>query len=215
VLKEMKNKNKTAPSVTSGTVGKARVVHIASGMGVANAARAATVLCERYSPTHVVSFGICGAYPGSGLAMGDIVMAEKEVYADTGLILVDGFHGVDAIGIELLKKGGRKFYNEFPLDVGFRKRTLKVIDNVSTGVFATVNATSGTMKRAKEIRLRSGAICENMEGAAVAHVCAGYGVPVLELRGISNILPGRKGWDKEGAAENCQKALIKLLGSFA
>jgi futalosine hydrolase len=210
-LKEIKNERNISPSFTSGRIGNSRVVHVASGMGVANAAHAATVLCERFSPARIVVFGIGGAYPGSGLGMGDLVLAEKEVYADTGLLMSDGLHGVDAIGIELLRKGRKKFFNEFPLDPALMKRALRKLEGTRSGVFATVNASTGVLKKAREIKRRFGAVCENMEGAAVVHVCARYGVPVLEMRGISNIVPNRKVWDKEGAARNCQEALLRVL----
>jgi futalosine hydrolase len=211
LIKELRSRKKLSPSIVSGRIGKRSVVHIASGMGVANAAHAATVLMERFSPARVVVFGIGGAYPGCGLKISDVVIAEKEFYADTGVLLKDGLHGVNAIGIELLRKGSKKYFNEFPLDSKLLKKALRESGGIKSGVFATVNATTGTLKRAKEIKTRFGAVCENMEGAAVVHVCARYGVPVLELRGISNLIPKRDGWDKEGAARNSQEALLRVL----
>jgi futalosine hydrolase len=166
---------------------------------------------ERFSPARVVVFGIGGAYPGCGLKIGDVVIAKKEGYADTGVLLKDGLRGTEAIGIELLRKGSKKYFNEFPLDSRLQKKAFREIEGIKSGVFATVNATTGTLQRAKEIKTRFGAVCENMEGAAVAHVCARYSVPVLELRGISNIVPERDGWDKEGAARNSQEALLRVL----
>jgi futalosine hydrolase len=211
ILKEMKNRKKVSPAITSGAVGKSRVVHMASGMGVANAAHAATVLCERFSPDRIIVFGIGGAYPGSGLNIGNVVLAEKEVYADMGLVLADGFFGLKAIGIPLLKKGRKEYFNEFPLDARLLKKALNGTYAVRSGAFATVNASTGTAKRAREIAERTGAACENMEGAAVAHVCARYGIPLLEIRGISNIVPDRDNWDKNLAADNCQEAVLELL----
>lgn len=211
LISAMSNKKRLSPEIVSGRIGRKGVVHVASGMGVANAAHAATVLCERFLPRQVVVFGIGGAYPGSGFKIGDVLIAEKEVYADTGVLLKDGLHGVKTIGIELLKKGSRKFFNEFPLDPRLLRKALHELDGVTSGIFATVNATTGTLKRAREIKDRLGAICENMEGAAIAHVCARYGVPVLELRGISNIVPKRDGWDREGAAKTSQEALLRIL----
>jgi len=215
LMREMNYRKRLAPSITSGRIGSARVVHIASGMGIANAAHAATVLNERFSPARVVVFGIGGAYPASGLGIGDVALAEKEVYADTGVQLKDGFRGIEAIGIELLIKGGKKYFNEFPLDGRLLRQALSALEEFKAGVFATVCASTGTLKHAREIQGRTGAVCENMEGAAVAHVCARYGVPVLELRGISNIVPerGPAKWDKGTASKNCQEALLRFLTS--
>ena len=52
-----------------------------------------------------------------------------------------------------------------------------------------------------------------MEGAAIAHICRIYGIPFVEIRGISNMVEDRdKGkWDIELASENCQKAVLHFL----
>jgi len=77
----------------------------------------------------------------------------------------------------------------------------------------TVSACTGTRKRAIELEHRFGAICENMEGAAIAHICTLYGVPVIEMRGISNIVEDRdrSKWNITLAAENCQKAALECI----
>ncbi|MCG2813516.1 MAG: hypothetical protein L6245_02435, partial [Thermodesulfovibrionales bacterium] len=82
-----------------------------------------------------------------------------------------------------------------------------------SGTFVTVSTATGTGRRAREIEKRFDAICENMEGAAVAHVCAMYGIPMLEIRGISNIVEDRdrSKWDVKTAAENCQKTVLTFL----
>ena len=216
LLGEMRRRKNLSSSISTDTVGGTRVVHITSGMGIANAAWAATVLCERFALSEAVVFGVGGAYPGCGLATGDLVLAEKEVYADAGVLTEDGLLGVETIGIELLRKGGRKYFNEFPLDGRLLKRASRILGGVRAGVFATVNASTGTMERASEILQHYGAVCENMEGAAVAQVCKRYGVRVLELRGISNIIPerNRDKWDLGLAAKECQRALLRLMGVF-
>jgi futalosine hydrolase len=73
---------------------------------------------------------------------------------------------------------------------------------------------TGTLRRARELRRRFGALCENMEGAAAAQVCARYGVPLLEVRGISNMVSDREpaSWRKREAARNCQHAVMELTG---
>jgi futalosine hydrolase len=52
-----------------------------------------------------------------------------------------------------------------------------------------------------------------MEGAAIAHICTRYGVPMVEMRGISNIVEDRdRGrWNIRLAADNCQQAAQDLL----
>jgi futalosine hydrolase len=86
---------------------------------------------------------------------------------------------------------------------------------LTTGVFLTVSTVTGTRERALELRRRHKALCENMEGAAVAQVCALYGIPLLEIRGISNMVEDRDalGWEKGLAALNCQRAVLELIRS--
>jgi futalosine hydrolase len=211
LLKELKDVKKVTPFTVTGRLGKNRIVYAVSGIGIANAAHAATLLIEKFSPCLVIVFGIGGAYPQAGLKIGDIALAEKEIYADTG---VEGYDA-KAIGIPLLKKGRKKYFNEFPLNKGLVRKVLNLTDqgNIKSGVFLTVSESTGTLRRAKQLKKKYNAICENMEGAAVVHICTRYGVPVLELRGISNIVEDRDTdkWDKKLASENCQKVIIELL----
>jgi len=224
-LRRIKGKSLALP-VYQGKIGKTNIIHIISGIGKTNAAHAATLIIEKFSPTAVINFGVGGAYPSANLRVGDIAIADREIYGDEGLWLKDGFHKADEIGIPLLKKGRNKYFNEFPLDKSLVKKAMKVIPptlplvkggrgayRIKSGAFVTVSTVTGTDKRAREIENRFNAICENMEGAAVAHVCAMYGIPMLEIRGISNIVEDRdkSKWDIRTAAENCQKAVFVLL----
>ncbi|MDO8746637.1 MAG: futalosine hydrolase, partial [Thermodesulfovibrionales bacterium] len=217
-LRRIKDKSLALP-VYQGKIGKTNIIHIISGIGKANAAHAATLLIEKFSPSAVINFGIGGAYPSANLRAGDIAIADKEIYGDEGLWLKDGFHKADEIGIPLLKKGRKKYFNEFQLDKGLIKKATKIISprpplvkggwgdlKIKFGTFVTVSTITGTGRRAREIEKRFNAICENMEGAAVAHVCSMYGIPMLEIRGISNIVEDRdrSKWDIKTAAENCQ-----------
>jgi futalosine hydrolase len=215
LLKEMRGARQIAPSVTAGRLGGKKAAHVSSGIGIANAARAATALIERFSPCAVILFGIGGAYPQSGLRPGDLAVAEREVYADTGLLLEDGLHGMEAIGIPLVRKGGRRYFNEFPMDRKLLNKALKTNKDGASGVFLTVSQCTGTLRRALELERKHGALCENMEGAAVAQVCAFYGTPAVELRGISNVVEDRDTgrWAKELAAKKCQDAVLRLLES--
>lgn len=221
-LRRIKDKSLALP-VYQGKIGKTNIIHIISGIGKTNAAHAATLLIEKFSPSAVVNFGIGGAYPSANLRVGDIAIADKEIYGDEGLWLKDGFHKADAIGIPLFKKGRKKYFNEFPLDKNLMQKAVKfsglvtrhspLVTEVKSGTFVTVSTVTGTDKRARELEKRFNAICENMEGAAVAHVCAMYGIPMLEVKGISNIVEDRdrSKWDIKTAAENCQKTVFVLL----
>lgn len=194
------------------------LLYMASGIGISNAAHAATLLIERHMPSLVIVFGTGGAYRGSGLGNGDIAVAEKEIYADSGVIGGKGQEGFEAIGIPLVSSGGRRFFNEFPFRRGLVRKAVRAAEGAlglraASGVFLTVSSSSGTLGRAGRLAAAYGAVCENMEGAAVAQICSIYGLDMLEIRGISNRagMRDKKKWDIETASLNAQRAVIETL----
>jgi len=74
---------------------------------------------------------------------------------------------------------------------------------IQKGPFVTVSQCSGTRSRGDELYDRFGGLCENMEGAAAAHICAIYAIPFLEIRGISNLVEDRdtSKWRIQDAAQ--------------
>jgi futalosine hydrolase len=78
-----------------------------------------------------------------------------------------------------------------------------------------VNTCTGTDARAFAMRARTGGAIENMEGAAIAHVAGLSGIPVGEIRGVSNIAGkrDRTAWKIKEAAEAAQRALLRWLAT--
>ncbi len=226
LLRYLKKINEDIPcglNLYKGNIQNKSVVYIISGIGKTNASIGAVILIEKFSPCMLINFGVGGTYPSSGLKIGDIAVAEKEIYGDEGIFLKDGFHTNKAIGIPLLVKNRKRYYNEFKLDKKLSKKIADILHimhspclTIKTGPFLTLSTCTGTFKRAKELEKIFHAICENMEGAAVAHVCTLYGIPMVEIRGISNLVEDRdkKKWDIKLASENCQKAIIEFLKNY-
>ncbi|MDI6890102.1 MAG: futalosine hydrolase [Thermodesulfovibrionales bacterium] len=219
ILRHLKKINKKVPfglALYKGKIYDKSIVYITSGIGKTNASHGATILIERFSPNIIINFGVGGAYPSSGLKIGDIVIAEKEIYGDEGVLSGDGFHGAEFMGIPFFKKGKKKYFNEFQLDRKLLKEALKsfnLVTKIKSGPFLTLSTCTGTSERAKELEKIYHAICENMEGASVAHVCTLHGIPMVEIRGISNTVEDRdtKKWGLKLAAENCQRVVMELI----
>ncbi|MBF0457265.1 MAG: futalosine hydrolase [Nitrospirae bacterium] len=210
-------KERTARVVVRGELGNADVICMETGVGKVNAAMTASLALFKYHPDLVISMGIGGAYPDAGLNVGDIAVAECEVYGDEGVILEGDFLTLEAVGIPFYKKGKTKLFNTFPLHA---KLTLQLYDTVSqqykntkAGAFVTVSSCTGTRNRADELTKRYSGICENMEGAAIVHTCKVFGTPVVELRGISNIAAdrGRGSWECLRASKIAQHAVIMFI----
>lgn len=193
------------------------VLLMAGGMGKTNAAQAVTALAEAREIAGVVAFGVGGAYPGSDLSIGDVALASAEVYGDEGVAAPEGWISTEGIGIPLLDGGRGPRFNELPLPADRVRRAAATL--VSAGVpfgvgpFVTVSCCSGTAARGLELRERFGAICESMEGAAAAHVALIYGLPFVELRGISNHVEDRDlaGWRLAEAAEAVAAAVERVV----
>jgi futalosine hydrolase len=138
-----------------------------------------------------------------------------EIYGDEGIIS-NGWYDLKKIGIPLLTRKGKDLFNEFPVDAKIPKRLKETGHNefrIKKGRFLTVSSCSGTEEVALKRERMFRAICENMEGAAIAHICTMYDIPMIEIRGISNYagIRDRRKWDVKGASINAQKSVIRIL----
>lgn len=104
----------------------------------------------------------------------------------------------------------------FSLDPDLISWAQEIFPDVICGSFVTVNCCSGTTELSNELQQRTGGICENMEGAAAAQVCAEFEIPLLELRGISNPTGTRdpQQWDIERGSEAAQLGILELLENW-
>jgi futalosine hydrolase len=176
---------------------------VVTGVGPVNSAHAATVAVLEDRPDQIVVCGIGGAYPTSDLRIGDVVCATSEIYGDLGARSPNGFLDMKALGFPVVATPSPLF-NELPLQV--------YATNIRAR-FVTVSTCTGTDSVAHEIASRTNGSVENMEGAAVAHVAHLHGIPVGELRGISNLVTNRdvKSWKLQEAANAAQEVLISWL----
>lgn len=204
-----------APFVKSaGELGRAVRTSVC-GVGPVEAAVTLTRLLERCGRDldGVVAFGIGGAYrPGpEGVAatMLELCLATKEVLGDYGVCYgerLEAFPGsVPAAPTVFLQDHRMLGEAEAALaagGLGFR-----------TGTFVTVNAASGTASRGALLSRRYNGLCENMEGAAIARACSEFGLPMLEMRVISNLVEDRPGspWNIDEACELAAKAALVVI----
>lgn len=187
-------------------VGLATVV---SGVGRVNAAIATTLaLAGRRESPLVLSVGICGSLPtpSSGLEVGDLVIGDRSVYAEEGILTPDGFQSIEAMGFPLARFVTD---NGIAADASTLARLRTIEPEAAVGAIATVATCSGTDELAGEIVERTGAIAEAMEGAAVLHAAAMLGAPAIEVRAVSNTTGhrDRQRWELDRA--------FARLGAFA
>ena len=175
---------------------------LVTGVGAVNAAISLTRFLEREGARAVVSCGIGGAYPDSGLALATAIWADSECYGDLGAGSPGGFLDMQTLGFPVIA-GADPIYNTLPITLRPRDRT--------TAPFVTVNTCTGNADAAREIAARTNGAVESMEGAAIAHVAKLYGIPVGEVRGISNPVGNRDraAWRVKDAATAAQHALLR------
>jgi len=178
-----------------------RIIRI--GVGPVNAAHAVTLVLAAGKPGAIVVCGVGGAYPSSGLRVGDVACADTECYGDLGAASPAGFLDMKALGFPVVPSPVA-LYNDLPMQVFPSDRRVK---------FVTMSTCTGTDAAARAIESRTGGAVENMEGAAVAHVAHLHGVPVGEVRGISNIVTDRdtSSWRLKEAAAAAQEAVLAWI----
>lgn len=188
-----------------------------TGVGLLETAVSATRLLEKHhrQTSCVVNFGIGGAYLSGDkqdVQVLDICLAEREVLGDYGVCFGDKTEPLsgDAAGQQ----------TEYKLDGRLLDLAGRILaDNripFHRGGFVTVNGASGTAARGAFLRSRYGAICENMEGAAIARVCREFGLPLFEIRVISNLVEDRPGapWKIREASERAAYAALLIISGF-
>jgi futalosine hydrolase len=191
---------------------------VVAGIGAVNTAHALTHHLARHStPSLVIQTGVAGAYVPADVPVGSVLLADTEIYGDLGVLTPQGWRPMEEIGIPLLEASlsHPARFNYFPLDERLVERAEAAAGNLveRTGKFLTVSQVTGVRAIGDVLYKRFGALCESMEGAAAAHVCAMHGVPFLEVRGISNLVEDRDRakWRLAEAAGAAQNAVLKIL----
>ncbi len=178
------------------------------GFGPVEAAiNAYRILQGQKGPVFLVGLG--GAYPKSGLKPGDLALANKEVFGDFGIC----------------RQNFENVFLNFPvhqvchLNHPFVEKIAFLLERegftIETGTFVTVCCATRDPERGLRFALRYSAIVENMEGFAVAMAAHFLGLPLIELRVISNLIhePERP-WEIEKALNQLKEALLCLKKVF-
>ncbi|MEV0932052.1 futalosine hydrolase [Streptomyces phaeochromogenes] len=147
----------------------------------------------------VVSAGIGGGFQPEA-PVGSLVLADEITAADLGAETADGFVPVTELGFGAVT-------HRPPESL---VRAVAAVTGARTGAVLTVNTVTGSAERAAELRRRHPrALAEAMEGFGVAEAATAHGVPVLELRAVSNPVGPR-----DRAAWRIGDALAALTGAF-
>ncbi|MGN7382057.1 futalosine hydrolase [Paenibacillus sp. SAFN-117] len=154
---------------------------LAAGVGPAAAAAGTAAALASSGYGLVISAGIGGGFTGRA-EVGSLVVADEIVAADLGAETPEGYRSVDELGFGAAR---------IPADAGLVARLDAALREaglaVAVGPAVTVSTVTGTAETAARLAARvPGAAAEGMEGFGVATAARQFGLPVLELRAISN-----------------------------
>ncbi len=159
----------------------------------------------------VINLGVGGAYcrDQGGADVLDICLAEREVLGDFGICYGDT--------VEPLRGESLTILDTFSLDNPLLTQTETLLSTAKVdykrGSFVTVSCVSGSRQRGALLARQHHALCENMEGAAVARVCQQFALPLLELRCISNLVEDRnlQNWQLKKACSRCGEVAALIV----
>ncbi|MCK8488413.1 futalosine hydrolase [Paenibacillus sp. MBLB2552] len=185
-----------------------------AGVGPASAAAATAAVLARAGQAAdggayslVLSVGIGGGFAGIA-SVGSLVVASEIIAADLGAETPDGFAGVDELGF-----GSPRIAVADELAARWADALREAELPVHHGPILTLSTVTGTAETAQSLAERyPGAGAEAMEGFGVAEAARQFGIPVLELRAISNAIGPRQRdlWKIGDALQALEQACAKL-----
>ena len=171
---------------------------VIGGVGMAATAAAVTRILAGGRPRRLILAGIAGAYPSSGLEVGDCVLVGTERVADQGAFRDGRFKPLYAEGYSCpyAEEAARKF---------------AAAENGAAGALPVVQGCTVNAAANGFADFADGAV-ESMEGAVFFAVCAAAGIPFLEVRAVSNLTTASRGeWRMDLAARALADTLKILL----
>lgn len=205
------------PSITSTEIGgavkgfkKESFYFLETGIGALNTYASLVRFRLRVPVDRVLHLGIAGAYTTASEEVRKLcvpVIIGKEVVADLGAEESSSF-----LSLEELEIGEIEYYESECLALfddlfGDSLRGLPIVSG------ATVNMATGSAETGILRAKKYGVEVESMEGAGALKFGKDFGIPVLEIRSISNIAAVRdkRSWDVVGALESLRELFGVLL----
>ncbi len=206
---------------TSISKGKQNILTF-TGIGKTNASFVTGVVCAHYKVEAIIHFGICGVYTGEPPGIGDVVIITKCFLGDEGVIYGNGkSESYRDIGIPVITpSNGKAIYESIEMNnellISLREKVLSNPNknfNLWFGSTVSVSMTSGSPKIAKNRHKKFGSMVEDMETCAIMIASYRLGIPVIAIRGVSNICGDRnkKNWKINKALNNTVETALHIL----
>ncbi len=165
-LQEFKIADKPA---YSGKIENKDIVLIISGIGKVSAGLSTQLLIDKYSPEYILNFGTCGGMNNSVKIL-SYYAVEKCCQFDFDLRELDG------VPLGYIQEYDRAFFDTHTNGLDFLDKS----------VLATADRFTNDVNDINSIN-QIGASLRDMEGGAIAQVCTSNNVPVVMIKGISDV----------------------------
>lgn len=164
-----------------GTLGKAQVVIVKSGIGKVNAALCVQILVDEFHITHVINTGVAGSL-NAALDIGDILISKDAIHHDMD-VTIFGYQ----LG-EVPQMGTREFVADEQLIALAKASCRKVNPDINAIVGRVVSGDQFISSKEVKTRLIDSfqGDCAEMEGASIAHGAYLNHVPFVIIRAISD-----------------------------
>ncbi len=205
-----------------GTIEGLPSVLVKAGVGKVNAAVTAEILVAHFQVDAIVFTGVAGGI-SKKLNVGDIVISQKVLHHDYGLVTPNKFTPFDTVGFAadsfLIQVAMQASHNVklTPIPKSITKKAEVPLQCV-VGRVVTGDQFIASEKKRRWLEKTLRADCVEMEGAAVAQVCALNKIPFVIVRSLSDLANEKAAVDFEAflpyAAKNSSllvQELIKLL----
>lgn len=181
-MAELQTSERSGMTFYEGKLEQTPAVVVVCGVGKVNAALCVQVLCDCYGVTHIVNTGVAGSL-NAELDIGDFVISSDAVYHDFDCHVLNPNYVVGQVpGLSV---------RAFPADKMLMESAYAAAQQVHAGRARIGTVASGDQfvcqKEVKEkIVENTGALCTEMEGAAIAHASWRNGIPFVVIRAISD-----------------------------
>ena len=214
-MKNLTVHNRTGMTFYEGVLEGLDAVVVQCGVGKVNAAMCTQILCDCFGVTHVMNTGVAGSL-NAELDIGDLVIGRDAMYHDFDCHVINPNYCVGQVpGMAVLA---------YPADERLVGCAFDAAEGENPGHTRIGRVASGDQfvcsKEQKEaIVHNTGALCTEMEGAAIAHTAWRNGVPFVIVRAISDKADDSAEMDyptfEAIAAKRCAAVTIALARHLA
>lgn len=214
-MKHVTVHSRTGMTFYEGALEGLDAVVVQCGVGKVNAAMCTQVLCDCFDVTHIVNTGVAGSLCAE-LDIGDLVISTDAMYHDFDCSVINDNYCVGQVpGMSVLA---------YPADAALGDAAFAAAEAVNPGHTRKGRVASGdqfvsSKEQKAYIVNHTGALCTEMEGAAIAHTAWRNGVPFVVVRAISDKADDSAEMDyptfEAIAAKRCANVTMSLARALA